>query len=79
VSTSSTSPTTGTQTTSATPLFNVGGIATGLDTNSIINELLSIEPRRVPGQVALGYYKTGRRSRACLPIRQYHAAGYPVP
>jgi flagellar capping protein FliD len=43
VSTSSTSPTTGTQTTSATPLFNVGGIATGLDTNSIINELLSID------------------------------------
>ncbi len=32
-----------TQTTTATPLFNVGGIATGLDTNSIINELLSID------------------------------------
>ncbi len=44
MSTSSTSPTTSsTQTTSATPLFNVGGIATGLDTNSIINELLSID------------------------------------
>jgi flagellar capping protein FliD len=43
VSTSSTSPTTNTQTTSATPLFDVGGIATGFDTNSIINELLSID------------------------------------
>jgi flagellar hook-associated protein 2 len=41
----STTPSTSssTQTTSATPLFNVGGIATGLDTNSIINELLSID------------------------------------
>jgi flagellar hook-associated protein 2 len=41
----STTPSTGatTQTTTATPLFNVGGIATGLDTNSIINELLSID------------------------------------
>jgi flagellar hook-associated protein 2 len=43
VSTSSTSGTSAAQTTSATPLFNVGGIATGLDTNSIINELLSID------------------------------------
>ena len=41
----STTPSTSssTQTTTATPLFNVGGIATGLDTNSIINELLSID------------------------------------
>jgi flagellar hook-associated protein 2 len=38
-------PSTGssTQTTSATPFFNVGGIATGLDTNSIISSLLSID------------------------------------
>ncbi len=38
-------PTTGTttQSTSATPFFNVGGIATGLDTNSIITQLLAID------------------------------------
>jgi flagellar hook-associated protein 2 len=38
-------PSTGstTQSTSATPFFNVGGIATGLDTNSIISQLLSID------------------------------------
>jgi flagellar hook-associated protein 2 len=40
--TPSSTTTTTAPTTSATPLFNVGGIATGLDTNSIINELLSI-------------------------------------
>jgi flagellar hook-associated protein 2 len=32
-----------TQSTSATPFFNVGGIATGLDTNSIITQLLAID------------------------------------
>jgi flagellar hook-associated protein 2 len=32
-----------TQPTTATPLFNVGGIATGLDTNAIINQLLAID------------------------------------
>ena len=31
------------QSTSATPFFNVGGIATGLDTNSIITQLLAID------------------------------------
>jgi flagellar hook-associated protein 2 len=37
-------PSTGTtQSTSATPFFNVGGIATGLDTNSIITQLLAID------------------------------------
>jgi flagellar hook-associated protein 2 len=41
MSTSSTSSTT--QSTSATPFFNVGGIATGLDTNSIIDQLLAID------------------------------------
>jgi flagellar hook-associated protein 2 len=39
----STPSTSSTQTTSATPFFNVGGIATGLDTNSIINSLLAID------------------------------------
>jgi flagellar hook-associated protein 2 len=33
----------GTATTSATPLFNVGGLATGLDTNTIITQLLAID------------------------------------
>ncbi len=32
-----------TKSTSATPFFNVGGIATGLDTNSIIDQLLAID------------------------------------
>lgn len=31
------------QSTSATPFFNVGGIATGLDTNSIITQLLAVD------------------------------------
>jgi flagellar hook-associated protein 2 len=37
------STTTTTNPTSATPFFNVGGIATGLDTNSIINSLLALD------------------------------------
>jgi flagellar hook-associated protein 2 len=41
MSTPSTSSTS--QSTSATPFFNVGGIATGLDTNSIIDQLLAID------------------------------------
>jgi flagellar hook-associated protein 2 len=32
-----------TKSTSATPFFNVGGIATGLDTNSIIDQLLALD------------------------------------
>jgi flagellar hook-associated protein 2 len=41
----STTPTTTTTSnpTTATPFFNVGGIATGLDTNSIINSLLTLD------------------------------------
>jgi flagellar hook-associated protein 2 len=39
----STNSTPSTQGTAATPFFNVGGIATGLDTNSIITSLLSID------------------------------------
>jgi flagellar hook-associated protein 2 len=42
VSTSSSSSSTA-KSTSATPFFNVGGIATGLDTNSIIDQLLAID------------------------------------
>lgn len=41
MSTPASSPTT--KSTSATPFFNVGGIATGLDTNSIIDQLLAID------------------------------------
>ena len=37
------SSSTTTKSTSATPFFNVGGIATGLDTNSIIDQLLAID------------------------------------
>jgi flagellar hook-associated protein 2 len=37
------SSSTTTKSTSATPFFNVGGIATGLDTNSIIDQLLALD------------------------------------
>ena len=37
------STTTTSNPTTATPFFNVGGIATGLDTNSIINSLLTLD------------------------------------
>jgi flagellar hook-associated protein 2 len=37
------SSSTTTKSTTATPFFNVGGIATGLDTNSIIDQLLAID------------------------------------
>jgi len=40
---SSSTSSTPTKSTSATPFFNVGGIATGLDTNSIIDQLLAID------------------------------------
>lgn len=36
-------PTSVTASTSAAPLFNIGGIASGLDTNTIIGQLLAIE------------------------------------
>jgi flagellar hook-associated protein 2 len=40
---STASSSTTTKSTSATPFFNVGGIATGLDTNSIIDQLLALD------------------------------------
>jgi flagellar hook-associated protein 2 len=43
MSTPASSSSTTTKSTSATPFFNVGGIATGLDTNSIIDQLLAID------------------------------------
>ena len=43
MSTPASSSTTPAKSTTATPFFNVGGIATGLDTNSIIDQLLAID------------------------------------
>jgi flagellar hook-associated protein 2 len=43
MSTPASSSTAPTKSTSATPFFNVGGIATGLDTNSIIDQLLALD------------------------------------